>query len=327
MNDIPLVSIVIPCHNERDNVVEMHRRISSLAASRSDVAFEFIYVDDGSYDDTLIRLKELATADPRILALSLSRNFGHQLAVTAGIDHAQGNAVVLIDADLQDPPEVIAEMIDQWKKGFQVIYGVRTDRQGESRFKLLTAYLFYRFLNALSDIPIPLDTGDFRLMDRRVCEVLREMPERDRFLRGLVSWTGFRQTPLEYRRAARHSGTTKYPLKKMIRFASDGMISFSVRPLRLATMLGMVSAGIASLGILWVLVGRFAFNNLIPGWAAIIIAILFFGGLQLLCTGILGEYIGRIYMQSKGRPLYVVSQQFGAISGNRNITQTEAYFS
>jgi len=308
---MPTISIVVPCYNEEAVIAESHRRLAAVADARQTEQFEFVYIDDGSRDGTLQLLRDIAVNDGRVRVISFARNFGHQIAVTAGIDHAIGDAVVLIDADLQDPPEVIPEMIEQWKSGFQVVYGVRTDRPGESRFKLISAHVFYRLLNQLSDTPIPLDTGDFRLMDRSVVDILREMPEKDRFLRGLVSWIGFNQVALPYRRDVRFAGVTKYPLRKMIRFASDGMISFSVKPLKLAMMIGAACAALASLGIVWVLAGRLLTNNWVPGWTATIIAILFLGGIQLLCTGILGEYIGRIYMQAKGRPLYVISERFG----------------
>lgn len=314
----PLVSLVVPCYNEEEVIAETHRRLAALADGRPGERFEFVFVNDGSRDRTLALLRGIAAADARVRVVSFARNFGHQLAVTAGVDHAVGDAVVLIDADLQDPPEVVGQMIDHWKEGYEVVYGVRTDRPGESRFKLFTAHLFYRLLNRLSDTPIPLDTGDFRLMDRAVADVLRSMPERDRFIRGLVSWIGYRQLALPYRRAERFAGTTKYPLRKMLRFASDGMISFSVKPLKLAIMVGLLSALAACLGIVWVLAGRLLTDGwVVPGWSATIIAILFLGGMQLLCTGILGEYIGRIYMQSKGRPLYVVGELIEAAASRR----------
>ena len=310
---LPLISVVVPCYNEEESIAETHRRLGSLAADRPGERFEFVFVNDGSRDQTLELLRGIAASDDRVRVVSFARNFGHQLAVTAGVDHARGDAVVLIDADLQDPPEVIEDMIDRWKEGYEVVYGVRTDRPGESRFKRLTAHFFYRLLNWLSDTPIPLDTGDFRLMDRAVADVLRNMPERDRFIRGMVSWIGFRQLALPYRRAERFAGSTKYPLRKMLRFASDGMISFSVKPLKLAMMTGLGCAAIACLGILWVLGARLLTSAwVVPGWSATIIAILFLGGMQLLCTGILGEYIGRIYMQVKDRPLYVVGEIIGA---------------
>lgn len=310
MTDLaPLVSLVVPCFNEEEVIAETHRRLATFADSQPGYRFEFLYVDDGSRDRTLPLLRGIAAADPRARAIVFSRNFGHQLAVTAGLDEARGDAVVLLDADLQDPPEVIAEMLSKWREGGQVVYGVRAGRDGESRFKLWSAHLFYRVLNYLSDTPIPIDTGDFRLMDRVVVDVLRDMPERDRFVRGMVSWVGFKQMALPYRRAARLAGTSKYPLRKMIRFASNGIISFSVRPLKLAMNMGLLCAALACAGIVWALVARLATHNWVQGWTATIIAVLFLGGIQLVCTGILGEYIGRIYMQSKRRPLYVIRER------------------
>lgn len=308
----PLVSLVVPCFNEEEVIAEAHRRLAALADSQPAYRFEFLYVDDGSHDHTLRLLREIIATDPRARGIVLSRNFGHQLAVTAGLDEARGAAVVLLDADLQDPPEVIAEMLSKWREGWQVIYGVRTERDGESRFKLWSAHLFYRALNYLSDTPIPIDTGDFRLMDHTVVDVLRDMPERDRFVRGMVSWVGFKQMALPYRRAARLAGTSKYPLRKMIRFASNGIISFSVRPLKLAMNMGLLCAALACAGIVWAFVTRLATHNWVQGWTATIIAVLFLGGIQLVCTGILGEYVGRIYMQSKRRPLYVIRERVEA---------------
>lgn len=306
-----LVSLVVPCFNEEDVIAETHRRLAALADSQRDYQFEFLFVDDGSRDNTLPLLRQIVAGDSRARVVAFSRNFGHQIAVTAGIDEARGDAVVLLDADLQDPPEVVAEMLAKWREGWQVVYGVRAEREGESHFKLWTAHLFYRVLNYLSDTPIPLDTGDFRLMDRAVVEVLRGMPERDRFVRGMVSWVGFRQLALPYRRAARFAGTTKYPLRKMVRFASNGIISFSMRPLKLAMDVGLLCAGLACVGIIWAFATRLATHNWVPGWTATVIAVLFLGGIQLVCTGILGEYIGRTYMQSKGRPLYIVGERIG----------------
>ena len=306
-----LISLVVPCFNEEDVIVEAHRRLAALADSQPDYRFEFLFIDDGSRDSTLLLLRQIVATDSRASVVAFSRNFGHQLAVTAGIDEARGDAVVLLDADLQDPPEVVSEMLANWCKGWQVVYGIRTEREGESRFKLWTAHMFYRILNYLSDTPIPLDTGDFRLMDRAVVEVLRGMPERDRFVRGMVSWVGFRQLALPYRRAARVAGVTKYPLRKMIQFASNGIISFSIRPLKLAIDVGLLCAGLACAGIIWAFAMRLATHNWVPGWTATIIAVLFLGGIQLVCTGILGEYIGRTYMQSKGRPLYIISERIG----------------
>jgi dolichol-phosphate mannosyltransferase len=235
-----LLSVVIPCYNEEEVIAETVKRLASFASGLTHLQVEFIFVDDGSRDQTRAMLKTFAKTDERIKVIGFARNFGHQIAVTAGVDAAQGDAVVLIDADLQDPPEVIHEMIKKWEEGYDVVYGTRTERPGESAFKLATARLFYRILNRLSSVPIPLDTGDFRLMSRSVVDTLRAMPERDRFIRGMVSWVGFRQIALPYKRAQRFAGETKYPLKKMLTFAFDGILSFSSKPLELALILGVI---------------------------------------------------------------------------------------
>jgi dolichol-phosphate mannosyltransferase len=252
-----------------------------------------------------------AAEDPKIKIIGFARNFGHQIAVTAGIDVAHGDAVVLIDADLQDPPEIVHEMIAKWREGYDVVYGTRTERPGESAFKLATARCFYRLLNRLTDVPIPLDTGDFRLMSKNVASTLRAMPERDRFVRGLVSWVGFRQTALPYKRAERFAGKSKYPFWKMLRLAIDGLVSFSTKPLQISIILGLISALFALLGIFYALYLRLFTNIWVEGWTALMIAVLFIGGVQLTSIGILGEYIGRIYSEVKNRPLYVVQEHHG----------------
>ncbi|HYF39684.1 MAG TPA: glycosyltransferase family 2 protein [Gemmatimonadales bacterium] len=304
------LAVVIPCYNEEGNLRETHRRVSGAIAQASSV-YEIVYVDDGSSDATPEMLQQLQLEDPHVRVVYLSRNFGHQFAVTAGLAHAQGDAVIVMDADLQDPPEVVVEMVRRWEEGYDVVYGVRTDREGETRFKLLTARLFYRLIHWLSDTDIPLDTGDFRLLDRKVVDAIVAMPERDRFLRGMVSWTGFRQIGVPYRRAARYAGETKYPIPKMVRFALDGILSFSIKPLRLSTLLGFVSAGLALVVILYALALRLFTDQWVPGWTALIIAILFLGGAQLLSLGIIGEYIGRLYGEAKRRPLYLVQETLG----------------
>lgn len=306
-----LVSMVIPCFNEAEVIDATLNRLLALKAELNDLRVEFIFVDDGSKDTTYTQLLHWQQQHAEIRILRFARNFGHQIAVTAGIDAACGDAVVLIDADLQDPPEVVSEMIALWRNGYQVVYGTRVDREGESRFKLLTARWFYRTLNQLSDVPIPLDTGDFRLMDRCVVDVLKAMPERDRFVRGLVSWVGFKQVALPYRRAKRFAGQSKYPLRKMIRFATDGILSFSTKPLQLAITLGMCASFIALLGIINTLIVRLTTDNWVAGWAEIMTAVLFLGGVQLICVGILGEYVGRIYNEVKRRPLYVLQEKIG----------------
>ncbi|WP_255988272.1 glycosyltransferase family 2 protein [Chitinolyticbacter albus] len=309
-----LLSIVVPCYNEEEVIGETMKRLNAFCAELTDLDVELIFIDDGSRDRTRALLRSFADEDARIRVVGFARNFGHQTAVTAGIDAARGDAVVLIDADLQDPPEVVHQMIAKWREGYDVVYGVRTERPGESAFKLATARAFYRVLNKLSDVPIPLDTGDFRLMSRHVVDSLVAMPERDRFVRGMVSWVGFKQTALPYRRAERFAGESKYPLRKMLKFATDGILSFSTKPLQMSIGLGMSAASLALAGILYALVLRIFTNQWVEGWTALMIAVLFIGGVQLICVGILGEYIGRIYNEVKHRPLYVVQEYIGYAS-------------
>jgi len=307
----PKLSVVVPCYNEEDVIHETMKRLKAFCSELSDIDVELIFVDDGSSDQTRAMIKSYVVEDTHIKLIAFARNFGHQIAVTAGLDAAQGDAVVLIDADLQDPPEVIHEMLAKWREGYDVVYGTRTERRGESFFKRLTARSFYRVLNHLSDVPIPLDTGDFRLMSRNVVDALRGMPERDRFVRGMVSWVGFKQTALPYKRAERFAGVSKYPLRKMLSFATDGILSFSTKPLQMSVTLGMLCASFASLGIFYALFLRLYTDIWVEGWTALMIAILFIGGVQLVCVGILGEYIGRIYNEVKSRPLYVIQEYQG----------------
>ena len=331
MNDLPpdggspraLLSVVVPCFDEEEVIGETHRRLVATLEAVPDLDFELNYVDDGSRDATLNLLRELQRADARVRVLALSRNFGHEIAIIAGLKCAVGDAVVLIDADLQDPPEVIPEMLERWRRGADVAYGLRTERDGETRFKRWTAGVFYRLLNRLVDIPIPLDTGDFRLMDRTVVDAVLAMPERDRFVRGMVPWTGFRQEPVPYRRAARAAGETKYRLGKLLRLAVDGIVSFSLAPLRLATWLGFLASGLALAGIVYVLVLRLLTAAWVSGWASLLVAVLFLGGVQLLCLGILGAYLGRIYGEVKRRPLYLVKERLGFPPTGRGAMQDE----
>ena len=293
---------------------EAHRRLAELADRLASAGtFEFIFVDDGSRDETSRLLCELARADPRVRGLRLSRNFGQQIATTAGLEHAAGDAVVIIDADLQDPPELIETMIARWREGYHVAYAQRTERTGETAFKLWSAKVFYRLVQGISPAAIPSDTGDFRLMDRQVVDALLRMPERDRFLRGMVSWVGFRQIAVPYKREARFAGTTGYSLVKMIRFAIDAIVSFSFAPLRLAVWTGFFVLGLALLGIIYAVILRFFGDPSlwVRGWASIFVAILFMGGVQLISLGIIGEYVGRIYGEVKQRPLYFVRERFG----------------
>jgi len=310
-NSAKLLSIVIPCYNEQEVITETIKRLKAFAEGLKNLQVEFIFVDDGSRDQTRTMLKSFASEDSRIKIVGFARNFGHQIAVTAGVDAARGDAVVLIDADLQDPPEVVHEMIKKWEEGYDVVYGTRTERPGESAFKLATARLFYRVLNKLSSVPIPLDTGDFRLMSRPVVDVLRAMPERDRFIRGMVSWVGFKQIALPYKRAQRFAGETKYPLKKMLTFAFDGILSFSSKPLELSLVLGMGITALSTLGTLGIIAQRIFVGNWVSLELIVLVAVSLLGGLQLLCMGILGQYIGRIYNEIKNRPLYTVQEYQG----------------
>lgn len=307
----PLISIILPCLDEEAVLGETLARLGRVAASQTDCRFEFVFVDDGSRDQTPVILANAAAADSRIRVLRFARNFGQQIAVSAGIEVAAGDAVVLMDADLQDPPEVVAQMIARWRDGFDVVYGTRASRRADSLVKRVTARMFYATINRLSEVPIPSDTGDFRLMSRQVVDVLRQMPERHRFIRGMVSWVGFRQTAIPYDRPERFAGTTKYPLRKMLRFAADGILSFSIKPLQLSIALGLIAAALALVGIAYALFMRIFTSTWVEGWTGLMIAVLFMGGVQLLCLGILGEYVGRIYSEVKRRPLYVVAERIG----------------
>ena len=305
-----LISVIVPCYNEEEVIQTTHQRLVGVLEAITP-QWEIIYVDDGSQDQTAYGLRTIQNNEQRVKAILLSRNFGHQMAVTAGLDHVSGDVVVLIDADLQDPPEVIPAMIDYWYQGYDVAYGVRTDRQGETWFKLWSAKAFYRIINRLSDVTIPLDTGDFRLMDRRVVEALKTMPERDRFLRGMVSWVGFQQIGVPYQRSQRLAGVSKYPLWKMLRFAADGILSFSLIPLRMAIWVGLLTFVLSLIGIIYALVLRLFTSIWVPGWTLLFISTLFIGGIQLVFLGVIGEYIGRIYRENKERPLYLVRERLG----------------
>lgn len=300
-------SIVVPIYNEQENLPELYRRVREVMDS-TDEPWELILVDDGSTDSSTALIRALAREDKRIRPVIFARNFGHQVAVTAGLDYSRGDAVVIIDADLQDPPELILEMAEKWKQGYEVVYAVRAEREGESWFKLWTASLFYRVIYRITDVKIPLDTGDFRLMDRKVVGVMNSMRERHRFLRGMSAWVGFKQVGVEYKRAARVAGETKYPFRKMFRLAINAVTSFSYFPLQVATFFGFISAGIAALAIPFVIYMRVTGSQAFFGQATTLLAVLFLGGVQLICVGILGEYIGRLYDEAKGRPLYIVRE-------------------
>jgi dolichol-phosphate mannosyltransferase len=301
---------VIPVYFEQEVLPEFYRRLAVVMDGLQDrVECEAVFVDDGSKDRSPEILAGFAAADPRVRVVYFSRNFGHQLAITAGLDHARGDAVVTIDSDLQDPPEVVSQFVDAWLGGAKVVLGVRRTRAGESAFKLATAKVFYRLLSRLSDVPLTADSGDFRLLDRQVVEALKQVREVDRYLRGIISWVGFQQVQVPYDRDARLAGTTKYPLRKMVRLAFDGISSFSDKPLRMASHVGLGVVGLAVFGLFWVVIGKLLHPQRIDqGWASLMVIILFLGGVQLMSIGLLGEYVGRIFRQTKDRPLYVVAR-------------------
>jgi len=303
-----LLSLVVPVYNESEVIGTFFERASSALAAIPGCEYEILFIDDGSHDDSYEQLAGLAAKDPRVRVLKFSRNFGHQIAITAGLDHARGDCVAVIDADLQDPPEVVASMVARWREGYDVVYGVRSERDGETRMKLFTASAFYRLLGRLTNIRIPENVGDFRLMSRRAVEQFKHLREKDRFVRGLVSWIGFRQTGVTYSRDKRYAGETKYPYRKMIKFAFDGITSFSTVPLKLATWTGYVAALLAVMYLLSVFVQKWILGWTVEGWATIMVAMLFMGSVQLICLGILGEYLGRIFNEVKPRPMYVVEE-------------------
>jgi glycosyltransferase involved in cell wall biosynthesis len=298
-------SIIAPIYNEIDNLPELYRRVKEVMDSSGE-PWELILVDDGSTDGSTEKIRELAQKDEAVRPVIFARNFGHQVAITAGWDYAHGDAIVIIDADLQDPPEVILELAKKWKEGYEVVYAVRGEREGESWFKKFTAAMFYRIIYSITDVKIPVDTGDFRLMDRKVVDVLKQMKERHRFPRGMSAWVGFKQIGVTYKRAARVAGVTKYPFRKMLKLALNAITGFSYFPLQVATYFGFFSAGVSILAIPVVVYMRMMGSGAFFGQATTLIAVLFLGGVQLISLGILGEYIGRLYDEAKGRPLYIV---------------------
>jgi len=306
-----LISVVVPCFNEEEVFEASLQRLLAVLNNMPSYDYELIFVNDGSKDKTSELIEAAAAKYPKVKGLSFSRNFGHQIAITAGLDKCKGDAAVVIDADLQDPPELIPKMIELWENGYDVVYGRRNIRDGESWFKLFTAKWFYRIINKLSDIDIPLDTGDFRLMDRKALDEFLKMRELYRFVRGMVSWVGFNQTYILYDRDPRFAGETKYPLKRMIRLATDAIMSFSTVPLRIATIMGFVASAVAAIGVVFVVINRIFTTNWVEGWTLLMLTVLLMGGMILSVLGIIGGYIGRIYGEAKNRPLYILKKSIG----------------
>ena len=302
------LSVVIPIYNEEDNIMLLHSRLSAVLAGMQ-IGYELLFINDGSRDRSIQLLKDLAAKDPRVKYIDFSRNFGHQVAVSAGLDNTSGEAVVIMDADLQDPPELIPQLYQKYRDGYEVVYARRRSREGESWFKKFTARLFYRMLSYLSTVDIPLDTGDFRIIDHKVVEVLRNMPEKSKFLRGQISWIGFRQTFLEYDRQERHAGVTNYPFKKMLKFALDGITGFSDLPLRFVTWFGLAVTAFGFLMTIYVLYSRFILQDYVEGWSSLMITVLFLGGVQMIAIGIIGEYLSRIHSNVRNRPLYIIREK------------------
>ena len=305
------ISIVVPMYYEEEVAKECYSRLKGILEKIENYNYEIIFINDGSKDKTLPILMEIAEKDKNVKVISFARNFGHQCAVTAGLQYVTGDAIVIIDADLQDPPELIPDMLKLWEDGNDVIYGKRKSREGESKFKLLTASMFYKTLNALSDVEIPKDTGDFRLVDRKVVDVINSLPEHNKFLRGLFSWVGFKQTPFEYERKERFAGKTKYPLKKMLKLAQDGIFSFSTKPLRIVGTMGIISIAISIIILIYAILSYiFNWNNLTPGWTSLMVTMTFLGGMILISLWMIGEYIGRIYDETKRRPQYIIEKTY-----------------
>ncbi len=300
-------SLVIPVFDEAEILPILHERLTAVMA-RAGVSYEILLVNDGSRDGSWEIMTELASRDAHVCAVNLSRNHGHQLAITAGIDHARGEAVVVMDADLQDPPEVVLEMLERFRQGYDVVYGQRVRRHGETVFKRATAAMFYRIVRALTSVDLPVDTGDFRLMSRRAVNALRQLRERNRFVRGMVAWVGFRQTAVLYERAPRAAGETKYPLWKMVRFANDAIFSFSFAPLRIASAVGLIVSATSFMFAAFAVYAHLFTTRSLPGWTSLMVGVVFLGGVQLVCLGIIGEYLGRVYDEVKGRPLYLVQE-------------------
>lgn len=309
-SETPQLSVVVPCYNEESVLLKLYERLTAACKNSANENFQIVLVDDGSRDATWALIAELAEKDSRVMGISLSRNHGHQLALAAGLTWCSGDRILVIDADLQDPPEMLERMMELMDEGADVVYGQRVERLGETWFKKATASLFYRILDRLTDVPIPRDSGDFRLMSRRVVDVLNKMPEQHRFVRGMVSWVGFRQVPLAYERKARAAGETKYPLMRMFNFSIDAITGFSVIPLRLASSLGILFGLSGIIGLVYALWSWLA-GVTVPGWTSVVIIVLILGSVQLMVLGIFGEYLGRLYMESKHRPLFIIDQVVG----------------
>ncbi|MEO0293034.1 MAG: glycosyltransferase family 2 protein [candidate division WOR-3 bacterium] len=309
MNKEILYSVVIPIYNEEDNIPILYEKLVQVF-EKIEGNYEIVFVDDGSSDSSWSLLKELHRKNSSVKILKFSRNFGHQTAISAGIDFAHGDAVITMDGDLQDPPELIPSLIEKWKEGYQVVYAVRKARKGESFFKKGVAWFFYRILKLLSEVEIPMDAGDYRLMDKNIAERLKNLKEQYRFIRGLTSWLGFKQTGVEFIREPRYKGEVKYSFWKLIKLALDGIISFSIKPLQVASFVGFIVSIFSFLYAVWAIIYRFALKEIVPGWASAIAIILFLGGIQLITLGIIGEYIGRIYGEVKDRPLYIIEEKY-----------------
>ncbi|MBR5254353.1 MAG: glycosyltransferase family 2 protein [Bacteroidales bacterium] len=302
------ISAIVPSYNEEKNVPLIYKRLTDTLSKISD-KYEIIFVNDCSKDSTLSVIKQISEKDSHVKYISFSRNFGHQIAVSAGLDMCKGKAVVIIDGDLQDPPELILEMYKKYQEGYKVVYAKRKTREGETWFKKATAKLFYRFLAAMTSIEIPVDVGDFRLIDKVIVNHLRNMPEKSKYIRGQISWIGYKQTFVEYHRDARLYGKTNYPLKKMLRLAFDGITAFSDKPLKMASAIGIISAILSLLAIVYALISHFIFDSAVSGWTSLIISVLFIGGVQLITIGIIGEYIARINNDVRNRPLYIIEEE------------------
>lgn len=309
-------SIVVPVYNEEEVIQETYKRLTKIMQETKE-SYEIIFINDGSRDRTLELAEQICNQDKQVKVLNFSRNFGHQIAVTAGMEYSCGQAVVIIDADLQDPPEVILKMIEKWKEGYDVVYGKRIKRKGETAFKKITAKCFYRFLDSMTNVNIPVDTGDFRLIDRKVCDTMNTLTEKSRYVRGLVSWVGYKQIAVEYVREERFAGETKYPLKKMIKLASDAIMSFSYKPLKIAGFIGILLSMVSFLYLLVIIWQKVFTNTTVPGWASILAVMLFFNGVTLVLHSITGSYIGRIYEETKNRPLYIVRDTIGFTDSNQ----------